>query len=1003
MKKILLILSLIALFCVNRSGAQNTIQTDGSSPMSSGMELYKNKMYQSALNEFDKVLSQNGEKNSGNAQAEKASGYKVLCQILLKQPNPEGIVKTYESYYPASPLLPQIKFRLAVAEFDSDRYSDAMKILDNMDASMLEKEDRDEFYFRKGYCQMRTGAYTEAEQTFTHIISSSAKGTYITPSYYYLGYMDYINKEFNRAIPSFEKSKSDPRFTALSKFHILDSKFMLKDYYYVINNGPEVYKVIDQTYKPKVARIISESYYATGDAQNARMFFNMYSSVGGTSSRSDNFYAGMINYTLKDYDSSIIRFNRVKDVDDSLGQSANYHIGQCYVQLKNKPAAEEAFRSAAFMHYDNAIEEDAYFNYAKLDFDLTGETSRFNEYLKKYSVTESKKDEIYGYIATGALTKKDYDQAIKSLSEIKKPTETDIINLKKANFFKGTKLLDEGSYSAASEYLAKASENEGYNPALTNLAKFWQAEGYFRQGKYEESQKILSDLQKNLRFKQSAEYPESYFNNGYNYFKIKDLANAKTAFETYLNFPQDKRAYTIDAKTRLADCYFMERNFSKAAELYEKIGEETEYKNLYAPMQGAIARGFMSDNAKKISELKNITSEEHRESPLYTEALYELGRTQVQNSNDKDAFETFNKLINNPPDSIYYCKALLETGMINTNRHYYDAAINNYKEIIDKQPNGQEAQTALNALENIYQNQNRSEEFLEYVQGSGAATAKTPAEKEMLIFNSAEQIYMSGKYDSAINALTSFTDRYQSGAKYSQAMFYLAESYRKTDNIEKAIEYYHKVMEEGEGAFTESATKYYSDLSYKLEKYPDAIRGYETLEKIANFQENKREAVMGQMRSYFCNKEYKTASLRAEQILSDKTYGQEQENEALYYKGKSLLALGERVKAIEALKKLSENPKTAFGAEAAYMVIQDSFDNGKFDKVEKQTFTLSKSKTSQTYWMARSFIVLGDSYAEKGNKEQALATYRSVKDNYKGKDDDIASLAAAKIKQLSEK
>ncbi|HNY06227.1 MAG TPA: hypothetical protein PKL23_07250, partial [Candidatus Egerieousia sp.] len=233
MKKILLILSLIALFCVNPSGAQNTIQTSGSSHMSSGMELYKNKMYQSALNEFDKVLSQNGEKNLGNTQAEKAAGYKVLCQILLKQPNPEGIVQTYESYYPASPLLPQIKFRLAVAEFDSDRYSDAMKILGNMDASILEKEDRDEFYFRKGYCQMRTGAYTEARQTFTYIISSSEKGTYIAPSHYYLGYIDYINKEFNRAILSFEKSKSDPRFTILSKFHILDSKFMLKDYNYV--------------------------------------------------------------------------------------------------------------------------------------------------------------------------------------------------------------------------------------------------------------------------------------------------------------------------------------------------------------------------------------------------------------------------------------------------------------------------------------------------------------------------------------------------------------------------------------------------------------------------------------------------------------------------------------------------------------------------------------------------------------------------------------------------
>jgi TolA-binding protein len=1003
MKKILLAIAILSLFCVNPSGAQNTIQSGSSAHMSSGIELYKNKMYSSALNEFNKELEQSGEKNSAGTKAEEAAGYKVLCQILLKQPNLEGIVKNYESDYPASSLLPQIKFRLAISEFENDKYSDAMKILDKMDADMLAKEDRDEFFFRKGYCQMRTGSYQEARQTFNYLTSSNDKGPYASAAYYYLGYMDYMNKEFTRAIPSLEKAKSDPRFTVMSKFHILDSKFMLKDYNYVINNGPEVYKTIEQTYKPRVARIISESYYATGDAQNARKFFNMYSSGGGISSRSDNFYAGMIAYTLKDYDTSITRFSRVKDVDDSLGQSANYHIGQCYIQLKNKPAAEEAFRSAACMRYDKAIEEDAYFNYAKLDFDLTGETSRFTDYLNNYKVTESKQDEIYGYIATGALTKKDYDQAISALSKIKKPTETDLVNLKKANFFKGAKLLDEGSYSASAEYLAKATENESYNPSLTNLAKFWQAECNFRQGKYAESQKILSELQKNLRFKQSKEYSESYFNSGYNYFKLKDLANAKTAFETYLNFPQSQRSYTNDAKTRLADCYFMERNFSKAAELYEKIGAETNYSSLYAPLQGAIARGFMSDNAKKISELRNITGASHRESPLYTEALFELGCTQVQNSNDKDAMESFNKLINNPPDSIYYYKALLEIGMINSNRHYADAAIKNYKEIIDKQPNSQEAQTALSALENIYQNQNRSEEFLEYVQSNGAATAKTPAEKETLIFNSAEQIYMSGKYEPAIKALESFTERYPSGQRYEQAMFYLAECYRKTDNAEKAIECYHKVMESGEGALSESATKNYADLCYKLEKYSDAARGYETLEKTANFKENKLEAVMGEMRSYFCNKEYKTASLRAEQIISDKQYGAEQRDEAMYYEGRSLLALGERVKAIESLKKLSENPKTALGAEAAYLVIQDSFDNGKFDKVEKQTFTLSKSKTPQTYWMARSFIVLGDSYAERGNKEQALATYKSIRDNYKGKDDDIISTVTARINKTEEK
>ena len=44
----------------------------------------------------------------------------------------------------------------------------------------------------------------------------------------------------------------------------------------------------------------------------------------------------MIAYTLKNYREAINSFERVATPADSIGQSALYHMGQCYIQLKNK-------------------------------------------------------------------------------------------------------------------------------------------------------------------------------------------------------------------------------------------------------------------------------------------------------------------------------------------------------------------------------------------------------------------------------------------------------------------------------------------------------------------------------------------------------------------------------------------------------------------------------------------------------------------------------------------
>ena len=446
----------------------------------------------------------------------------------------------------------------------------------------------------------------------------------------------------------------------------------------------------------------------------------------------------------------------------------------------------------------------------------------------------------------------------------------------------------------------------------------------------------------------------------------------------------------------------MNRNYMQAAELYEEITRKNSYRDLYSALQGAISYGLVSEDQKKIDLLNKITGLPNIKSPLYTQAVYEFGRTLVQTGKDESAIIVLNRLINNPPDSTYHYKALLEMGMINSNRQNYDKALEYYKRIIEEKAISEEGESALAGLENIYRQQNKAEEFFAYLDNVGLSTVKSEDERESMIFNSAQQIFLSEDYPGAISALTSYLEKYPQGANSLQAMFYVAESFNKLGKAEQAAQQYLKVMESGEGAFTEIATLNYGKLSYQLQKYEEASRAYQSLEQIALLGNNKAEASIGVMRSlYKCNDIDATISA-CDKVLQLNGIAQGIKREAMYIKGKCLSGRENREETNKVLEALAKDPSDNYGAEAAYLLIVDAYDSGNFTQVEERTFSLSDSGTPQTYWLAKSFIVLGDSYAERDEMEQAKATFESIKENYKpaGKDDDVLAQVEKRLYKI---
>jgi TolA-binding protein len=156
------------------------------------------------------------------------------------------------------------------------------------------------------------------------------------------------------------------------------------------------------------------------------------------------------------------------------------------------------------------------------------------------------------------------------------------------------------------------------------------------------------------------------------------------------------------------------------------------------------------------------------------------------------------------------------------------------------------------------------------------------------------------------------------------------------------------------------------------------------------------------MRSAYRGHQWAKALENAEHVLFDSRSDADLKVEADYIKAKSYLATSRRDEAFKVMSRLAEDVTNPYGAESAYLLIQDCYDRGAFEEVETKVYAFADAESDQVYWLAKSFIVLGDSFAERDEMEQALATFESVKDGYEpsGVDDDVLDNVNLRIEKM---
>ncbi len=952
------------------------------------VNLYNHGMYERAATLLDKI--------PGDPMSD---GYALLCAIKMQSDGFETRLAKYEKDWRKSSISNLIDYEYALVLFDRSRYAEASERFAAVDRKYLDESHYEEFAFKKGYSFFSRGLDSEARAAFMEV-EELPMSDYKAPARYAMGYMSYCDKDFTTARKWFERSGEDPRFAQLSAFYLVDCHFNQKDYDYTITEGTRIYDSEPGVRQNHLARIISESYLVKGDPQKAKQFYSAIPKDEMT--RSDWFYAGSVLYSVDDYKGAISNFTRMTDRTDSLGQVANYQLANAYLKTGNNIAAMSAFHGASDVAWNPVMQEDAMFNYAKLAFDLNKDGAPFSRYMDKYD-TSRRGDEIYSYMALASLYNRDYAGAVEAYDKIDELTPDQQSNYIKAYYLRAEQLISSGSYTDAIPCLRAAAYYLPKHDPLGQMARYWQAEANYRAGNYDEAARLFADLYNISALPGQPEGELLSYNTAYSHMQAQQYKQAVRWFDIYLT--EGDKTCRKDALVRKGDCSFAARDYASAITAYRAAIKEIPVKeDIYPYSQLALSYGLTGDLDAKADVLAYVLHADP-DTPMYAEGLYELGRANMDIADYSKATEAFSMLYDTSADLQTRARALIGLGMVSRNTSDYDRALSYYKEVVSIVPGSQLADDALLAIESIYQTIQQPQKYLEYVESTGLAAGKSESDKDDLYFSTAEQVYLSGNYVQAASSLQKYLDTYPYGAHVTAARFYLAESYSALGGKEKACDLYETVASAADaGSFAESSLLHLAELSYTLERYMKAYSAYKDLRDKAVIDANRREAVFGMMRSAFRARSWEDARAASDVVAGLSGLSAAEKRECNYVKAKSLLATSRRDEALAVFKTLSSEPATDEGAEARYILIQDSYDRADYSAVQQGVFDFSDKSGGQNYWLARAYITLADAFVQLGKSEQAQATLESIRDGYTPEraDDDIMDLVQSRLYKLNQ-
>lgn len=1002
LKSLILAVLLFVISLGNSARAQNSLESDQPARyFEQGLFHFERGYYGLARYLFG-TSRVNAPSSLGAMEAE-AAFKEALAASYLENEDARYLLENFIEDYPQSNHISHARFRIGELAQDKGRFPVAVRWYDDVNPNRLEPSVRQRFYFKAGYVNFMEGNTDKAFTLLSRGIDTPS--IYWASSNYYYAHILHQRGNHEQALAIFERIINEPGFEKVIPFHLAMIYFAQGEFDKAIEAGTPLMPGATGSMRVGLARVLGGSWFAKGQYNNAVPLLLIAVNDAATRTREDIYNLGMAYYFIGDYSQATNFLAQVTAVNDIMTQNAHYYLADSFIRLGDKKNARIAFEGASRLNFDMAIKEDAMFNFIKLNFELS--FSPFNEIINSFlkfieEFPQSRHiDQAYQYLGQAFLTTRNYQQALEAMEQIRNKNAEVLRAMQRVSYFRGLELFTNLQFNQAISMFDYSLRLSQHDPSIASGALYWRGEARYRTGDF---QGALADYRAFLNSpgaRNMAEFVTAHYNIAYANFNLGNFAEAGNWFRQFIELSRNRQGHMHgDALNRLGDTYFMTRDFASAVRVYNQAAAIQQGSPDYAIFQGAVAMGLLGDNQGKIRQLNGLI-QRFPASNFVDDAWYELGRTHVAINNFNDAIRCFRTVRDNFQRSSFAKKSMVQLGLVYYNMGDLDQSLVAYKRVVNEFPGTQEADAALIGIRNIYMDRNNPDGYIRFTNQVGGFARVDDRQRDSLSFVSAERLYMAGNCDQALVQLDNYLRAFPQGRFAINAHFYKADCQLRSEDLNNALVSLEFIVGRGKSQFSEEALKHVGAIHFRQSNYSRALEAFKRLEEEAEVEENRQEALIGQLRAHARLKDHGATTIVAGRVIENPRMAPEIVREARYLKGLAHLELGQQTAALGEFRILADNTRSREGAEAKFRVAELLFQAGNHAEAEAQVFDFVNKGTPHQYWLARGFILLSDIYALKGQNFQAIQYLESLLENYKGQDDDIHEMARDRMSKLA--
>ncbi|MGB2867457.1 MAG: tetratricopeptide repeat protein, partial [Bacteroidota bacterium] len=625
--------------------------------------LYRDGLYQLAAEQFEKFLEKYPRSLRGaDAQFLTAESYFHLAQYLRSANEYSRFIRAF----PQSQTVDDAWFRIGQANLRAKKTDEAVAafktVLDKFPASELAGESA--YWIGEAY--LKNDDDNNAIKYYTLAYENYPNSALRNFSLYSIGWAYQHKGDYSRGLDWYNRLvKEFPGDTLASaaQVHRGECYFYAKEYHQAIRVLREAIGTIGPVEERGEAEyLIAESMYRLGDLPSAQNRYEKFLSeyAGHRLEREVRYALGWCYLQQKNYAQAIRTFEAVEEGNDAIAHAGLYRKGTAESLQGNKREALKVFEQVVLRDPQGEFSDNALFDAGMISYgEENTDTAKacFLRVVKEYPSSDVLA-ETHRMIGECFVRESNYTEAIPWFEKAAADSAVSFDVKVAAMYQTGWSLYKARKYNEASSRFTEFLALYPIHPKAYE-AQFWLAECEYQQGDFDSA---LTGYKNVAAVHGGSKREEGLYGVAWSYFKLANYPAAIDGFEKLLTaYPKGNRAF--DARNRLGDAYFFQKDYKRAAGSYRvaiRFAADTESVDYasYQLAQCLFRSGDLSGSYEQFSGLIKAFPK----SPFSDDAQYALGWINFQRKEYGDAIQEFQKLPKEYPRSDLVPRALYSLG-----------------------------------------------------------------------------------------------------------------------------------------------------------------------------------------------------------------------------------------------------------------------------------------------------------------------------------------------------